>query len=445
MKIVKTILIAAFAMVSISTIAQDFSDPKFAKWGETAEERTENITKSNFFREASNNREYNLAMKYFNELVSCCPTASETIYAEGIKIYKNKINGATNLKDKNMFIDSMLLIYDLRMEHFGSHKTRGTAYLKDRKAREYLTYRPNDRAGVRKIFTEAIDVAGSKVDPNIVIIYFSNLADDYNNTDDIYPEMVIEEYDRLSKILISTGDATEQIQQLDNLLGLSGAADCATLETLFKAKIGAAPDDIEVLKKAIAMMARAKCMSEFYLTIAEKYYSIEPSANAAMALAQAFQDKGDFTKASKYLNDALDAEQDPTLRKDLLIRISLVALVSNNYSTAITVARQARSLDPENGVPYFIMAQCYANTSSQCDSDFGRQTVYWVAYDTMAKAIQYLPADSDYLKPAKASLSTYRSYFPSSEECFFNEVKEGTSYKVSCGLASGITTTVRFN
>ena len=48
-----------------------------------------------------------------------------------------------------------------------------------------------------------------------------------------------------------------------------------------------------------------------------------------------------------------------------------------------------------------------------------------------------------YLPTAKTALSGYRNRFPTSEECFFNEVKEGGRYTVTCGLASGNATTVR--
>ena len=74
---------------------------------------------------------------------------------------------------------------------------------------------------------------------------------------------------------------------------------------------------------------------------------------------------------------------------------------------------------------------------------FAGLATYWAAYDTMAKAVELLPADSEYMEHAKSSLGKFRSVFPSSEECFFNELQEGARYTVTCGTAAGITTTVR--
>ena len=75
-----------------------------------------------------------------------------------------------------------------------------------------------------------------------------------------------------------------------------------------------------------------------------------------MFLAQAFQSKGDYAKAIKYLNEALAVEQDPAERQLLLVRIALIDLVANDIPGAASAARQARDLNPEDGVPYYVLA-----------------------------------------------------------------------------------------
>ena len=202
------------------------------------------------------------------------------------------------------------------------------------------------------------------------------------------------------------------------------------------------PDDEALLAQAVGLMSRAKCDGDYYFSIAEKYYQVKPSSETAMFLAQAFQNKKDFTKAKTYLNEALEVEKDPAERQKLLVRIALVGLVSNDIPGAAAAARQARDLNPEDGVPYFVLAQCYASSAAACGG-FTGQATYWAAYDTMAKAVELLPSDSEYLEHAKTSMSAFRSRFPSSEECFFNELQEGARYTVNCGTAAGISTTVR--
>ena len=353
---------------------------------------------------------------------------------------KNKIARAKSVAEKKTYIDSLMLLYDLRIENFGDHATRGKAYILDRKARDFLIYNPLDHERVLELFREAI---AAQPDPELVAIYFKQLTDYYKDDGEGSPEEIIAEYDRLSPVFDgATGQAAEYKDQFDKCFGLSGVASCENLEAMFKEKIAASNNDPDVLAQAVDLMTRAKCDSEFYLTTAEKYYEVKPPAETALFLAQAFQNKGDYPKAKTYLNEALAVEQDPAERQKLLVRIALVGLVSNDIPGAAAAARQARDLDPEDGVPYFILAQCYASSAGSCGGFAGLAT-YWAAYDTMAKAVELLPADSEYMEHAKSSLGKFRSVFPSSEECFFNELQEGARYTVTCGTAAGITTTVR--
>jgi len=444
MKNVKFLLAAACSLLAVATMAQqDFSSPQYAKWGDTPEAREKNIVNSNFLKESCDNKDYNAAARYLKELIDGCPGASENIYVRGAVVYKNKINRAKSLAEKNTYVDSLLLMYDLRNQYFGTHPTRGTAYILDRKAREYLTYRPNDRAGIRQAFREAIEAGGSATDPETVVAYFSNLCEDYKNTDEVMPDEIISEYDRLAPLFENNPEAGEYKSQFDTAFGLSGAASCENLERLFSAKLAAAPDDEALLAQAVALMSRAKCDSDFYFSIAEKYYAVKPSAETAMFLAQAFQSKGDYAKATTYLNESLATEQDPAEREKLYVRIALVNLVANDIQAAAAAARQARDLDPADGVPYFVLAQCYSVSAAHC-SGFVGQTTFWAAYDTMAKAVELLPKDSEYLEPARTSMTAFRNRFPTSEECFFNELKEGDQYTVTCGTAAGVSTVVRF-
>ena len=443
MKNVKFLLSAACALFAVAAMAQqDFSDPKYAVWGDTPEARQQNILNSNFLKESCDNKDYNAAAHYLKELLDKCPKASENTFVRGTTLYKNKINRAKSLAEKNVYIDSLMLLYDLRNEYFGDHPKRGTAYILDRKAREYLTYKPSDRKGIREAFRAAIEAGGDNTDPETVVAYFSNLCDDYKNTDEVLPDEIIAEYDRLTPFFEKNPNANEYKAQFDAAFGLSGAASCENLEKLFRGKLEAAPDDEALLAQAVALMSRADCSSDFFLATAEKFYAVKPSSNTALSLAQVFQNKHDYAKAMTYLNEALAVEKDDAERQKLLARIGLVGLAANDVSGAAAAARQARDLNPEDGVPYFVLAQCYGLSAASCGG-FAGQATFWAAYDTMSKAVELLPSDSEYLEHAKSALSTFRNNFPSSEECFFNELQSGARYTVTCGTAAGVTTTVR--
>ena len=271
---------------------------------------------SNFLKESCDNRDYDAAAHYLKGLIDKIPDAAESIYQRGAVVYKNKINRAKSVAEKNMFIDSLMLMYDMRAQYFGDNVKPGkTAFILDQKAREFLRYKPNDRKGIREAFRAAIAQGGDSTDPETVVAYFSNLCEDYKNTDEVMPDEIIAEYDRLTPFFEKNPEAGDYKSQFDAAFGLSGAASCDNLEKLFRGKLEAAPDDEALLAQAVALMSRAKCDGDFYFSIAEKYYTVKPSSETAMFLAQAFQSKGDYTKAMKYLNEALAVV---ALKKDRL-------------------------------------------------------------------------------------------------------------------------------
>ena len=446
MKSLKLILMVAFAMVGFSAMAQNinYDDPKYAKWGANAEQRKQNMLNNQFLKEAVDNKNYKAAAGYLKILLEQSPAAAQGIYTNGIKLYKNQINRAENDEQRAMFIDSLLYVYDVRLQAFGDHSKYGKAYILDRKAREYLTYKSDDREGVRKIFNDAIAASEEKTgkpDLELVAIYFSNLCEDFKN-DLVAADAVIADYDRFTPAFDGAdGESAELKNQFDSAFGASGAASCENLEALFSKKLAAEPENEALLGQAVSLMSRANCDSDFFFQTAEKFYAIKPSSETALFLAQGFQNRSEFEKAMKYLNEALAAETDSAEKEKLYVRIALISMQMGNQSDAMAAAKEIKALNAENGYAYYIMGQCYA---SSANGEFAGQACFWAAYDTMSKAVELLGSEPQILEAAKKMMAAYRGSFPTKEECFFNEVQQGASYTCTRGFASGVSTTVRY-
>lgn len=85
-----------------------------------------------------------------------------------------------------------------------------------------MTYRPDDREGIRKLFNEAIAASEEKngaPDLDLVAIYFSALCDDYKN-DLVSADAVIADYDRFTPAFEKAGeDAAALKEQFDAAFG----------------------------------------------------------------------------------------------------------------------------------------------------------------------------------------------------------------------------------
>ncbi|MFR9651929.1 MAG: enzyme of heme biosynthesis [Rikenellaceae bacterium] len=449
MKKIKLTLIAILSVIALSTQAQqmDFSDDrKFGKYGATPEERKENMLKLQYFREAIETKNYEKAAAYLHELLKSAPQASETMYQRAANLYKAQIARAATPSAKRAMVDSLMWVYDVRLEHFSEHPQRGRAYILENKAREFYQFSKSDREGMREVFIAAID-ANPAIDPTLVLLYFTNILEDYN-MDIVTIDEVIDEYDRFTPYFEGlTGEHAELNERFQNAFATSGVANCENIENIFKAKIEAAPTDAKLLTKALVMMERAGCRTPFYMATAEMNYQIAPTSQAAMILANDYQNRGEYDKAVKYLRDALAEEQDIEEQELLYSRIALIKMAANQMSEALTAARAALAIadgtDSDNGIAYFVLAQAIAASADSCP-DFSGQTVYWAAYDTMNKAINNFSADEkSYVQPAKNLLNAYKKFFPTTEECFFNEIPKGSQYTITCGIAKGKTTIVR--
>ncbi len=447
MKSVKLILAAVAMLVGMSASAQDFSDDAlYGKWGATAEERASNIGASNFLKEALDAKDYKAATEHFQQLLNNCPGASQNTFARGVSLYKNKAARARSITEKKMYIDSILLIYDKRIEYFGDHPKNGKDYILDMKARDMLRYCTTNRPLLREGLKDAVDAAmeTGRINLDIVASYFKNLCEDFEYDDEVTGEMVLTEYERLSPLFADISAEDEQYRDLfETSFGTSGAASCENLETLFAQKLEANPDDEALLSQAVALMSRAQCTSNFFFDTTERYYAIKPSSETALFLAQGFQGRGQNDKALKYLREALAVETDPAKKEPLYVQIGLIEITGRNYASAAEAARELRGINPENGYSYFILGQCYA--ASPCaDDKIGGASVYWAAYDAMAQAVNLLKDVPEVQKAAQQLMGAYRAAFPQQETCFFAELQAGDRYTVKCGFASGQSTTVRY-
>lgn len=435
----KFVIIALLAVAAFTAKAQEYlNDPRY---GNTPEERKENVLILNYFNEAYQSNDYNQALVYFNQLLTKAPKASENIYISGANIFKNKIARATSLAQKKALTDSLMMVYDERMKNYGDHATRGKAYILDMKARDYLTYKPTDTEGLHQIFKVAMDEAGQSVDPELVNIYFQMLANQYQ-ADKIEVDVLIAEYQKLAPIfdIDQTPERAEAKKIFDARFVASGAANCDNLENLFKPKIQANPTDISLIEKAFGGMSKLNCTSDFYYDVVEKYYAIKPTTEVAMALATVYENKKDNVKALKYLNEALASETNPAAKANLCIHTAGIELKNGNSRNAATLARQAMELDPNNGYAILILAQSYGAGAAASCSGFDRAASCWLIYDLLSDARKNAASDAALTTQIDAQIASYRAAFPSKEECFFRGLQNGAGYTVNCGWVSGRTT-----
>lgn len=451
MKSVKFILAAAAMLITMSASAQnDYSDDaKYGKWGATAEERATNIEAQNLLKDAMDNKQYDDAVPHLNTLLQNCPAASVNTFTRGITLYRAKIGRSRNLDEKKEYVKKLIELYDLRVQYFGDNAERGRDYILDAKARDMIKYQASiEAADLRHALKAAIDASIEKnyIKYDLASMYFKNICEayDYNQDETITSSFILDEYETLSPFFVEVAEENVQYKELfENSFANSSAANCENLEVLFAEKMAAEPENEELLAKAVALLSRRKCTSEFYFGLLVKYYEVNPSADTAIYLAEGFLERKDYDKALRYLRDTLAIVADPSAKEALYAKIAVIELSRGNYSSAAKTARELRGINPQNPYSYFVLGQCYATTTCP-DDKIGGGSNFWAAYDAMNTAASYFKADPEMQRASMAIANSYKANFPTQEACFFAEMPEGSTYTVTCGFAAGIVTTVRF-
>lgn len=435
----KLTLVLAFAFSAGNVFAQEEFGPE---WGENAsgEERRQNVLKFNFYKDAYDNQRYDEALNYYRELSDKAPKSRNNLYVYAINIYKNKIQRSRDISQRNAYVDTLMTVYDMRMTYFGDDNRYGVPYITKQKAKDYLVFRPGDRAGVRKVFQEAITANQAAPDLDFINIYFKELTDDFLNLE-IETDFYIAEYEKLDAVMNAAGpEAGEARKTFDALVVSSKALDCEGLERIYKEKLAAHPNDKDQYAKAFSLMMQQGCNSSFFFEVAEKYFELDPSASTAIMIAKAFEKQGDQRKAITYLVAAADNEKDPIEKAKLLVETAGMELTAGNAQSAANHAKQASSYDPDNGYAYIFLAQAYVVGASSCQDAFDRQSVYWLAYDLVQRSRRIFADSPSDLKNADELLAQFRSAFPAKEELFFRGLTEGARYEVKCNWITGSTT-----
>lgn len=433
--------------LSFSQQQIDYSDEaKYGSYGEDAVSREENHRKYIFLHEAFSMRNFEDAIKRLEELISIRPMANENMYIIGLRLYRSNFTKAETPEVKASTLNDVLRMYDLRADHFGNGNGKSCKHvINGNKARLIISLEYMWDENVEYITKQVNDIiknSGKDVDLSTILVYFKALTDKFMQ-DRIDANLVLTEFEVLSEYVDgSINPKKGEVQEtLDALLVQSEAAGCDKLELLFKPQYQADPTNIALIKKILRFLDASDCSGAFKTMLSEKYYKLDPSANAAYNLATSFASVKDYPKAIQYFNEAISRESNRVKLADYQFKLAGMYLQSGNYNQASVFAKKAILADPRKAYAYLILAQSYDLGSSEvtCGA-FEKKTIYWLIVGTLEKGRTLLAKNSKMYNDVNKMIASYEKMFPSMEDIFFREgLKVGDRFSVNCGWIKGVT------
>lgn len=443
-----TLLLFVFGFVFGSNLV--FAQERF---GADSARCVENLS---LYKEFVKQKNYKDALNGWRVVFDICPQSSRNIYSDGVKIFTWMISKEKDAAKKDKYVDSLLLVYDKRIEFFGDNAKYPEGWIRGRKGNEIYKYRPENYEDAYVELSKSLSLMGKETEAGIITpLMRSSLGMMEKGKHGC--EQVISDYVgamEVADLSIAAAnkmeDGDDKVKELDNLKkvqenldNLFVSSECATCERvvpIFQEKFNATPDDLELVNKIITILYRGKCTSEqLFFDAAAKLNELEPSAKSSRMLAKMSLVKDDRSGAITYYKKAIELETVDSLKADDYYDLALITKDQGDYQGARNYALNALKMKSAFGAPYLLIGQMYAMSASKCGEDsFTKKVAYWAAVD---KFVQAKRVDPSITKTANDLIGSY-SLFPGKEEAFFYGVEEGQSYKVGCWINE--TTTVRF-
>lgn len=387
---------------------------------------------------------FSYALQPWRWVFANCPQSSKNVFIHGARMYKDLIEKETVPAAKERYIDTLLMVYDKRIELYGEEgKVLGS------KGIDMLRYRQANYEPAYEVLKKSIGIEQSASTATAVSSYFQSVLFMFN-AGKLTKEQAVEEYSLLLAIieanLANTPDDKYFLSAKDvvnRLLFEYVKPDCALMESLFSPQYDKNPTDTILLRKIVAAMDSKCSDADLYINAAVGLANSAKSASAYGGIARMYYKKGNKDKAGEYYDKAIDAADDNVLKSRLLYEYAVV--VAANLSRSVALCKQAISVNPGNGAAYLLLARHYASGSKSCAEGseqpaFVAKSVYWAAVDLCQKARSADPTVAD---EAAVLIDSYSANFPSIDEVFFQGLKVGDAYAINCWFAAATTVRVR--
>lgn len=428
----------------VATIALAINANAQSKYGATPQDSVTCIQSLSLYQEFVKNKSYTDAYGPWRVAVQTCPASSKGLYQNGANMLKDFIKQEKDEARKARLIDSLYLVYDMRITHFGEE-----AYVLGRKGVDMTSYSPERCEEALSILERSVELGGASSEAGTLSAFYQALNCQYA-AGKVDKARMMAEYVKEMEIIeghLANPDMKEvdkeyYIMARDNVNTLFfKIAECVDIGRIAQEMLTANPDDLEMKKRLLRVLNGKDCTEEkVYLPLAEDVHAAEPSPESAYSLAMYLVKRNDMNGAAKYLKQAVDLCDGCPEKPRYLLKAGQVASANGNHSLARSYANQILSIEPKNGEAIMLIGNAVAAQGAACDvpDSWG---VYWLAYDYYQRAKTLDPSVSE---KAGERMAASAARFPTQAEAFFHQLTENQAYQVACaGLNESTTVRTR--
>ncbi len=431
-------------LISFAVLAS-FGGRTVSAQGKYGPDSTECIKYLSYYTEYYKQKNYEAALPNWRLAYKYCPpTARYSMLSDGTTLIRNLINkNASNAVYKEQLIDSLMTIYDQRVEYWPKYKVASL----NNKALDMYNYMKDEPVKLLEGLTDVVSKTGVKTKPNIFLLQLNTAVELYK-MGMLEPEKVIDIYETgvetLAKITpkndVERRSIEKNVTDFESIFIGSQVASCDNLISLFTPRYEADPQNLDLAKNIVRMMGMTDgCTdNDLFLKAVTTMYTMEPSYTSAYYLYKLYAGRNDMENAIKYMDEAIAyPESDNATDAAYWFELAAFCYKNGNSAKAYSAAQEAAKLDEAiAGKAYMLIGTIWG--SMVCSgNEIERRAPYWVAVDYMTKAKN---ADPALASDAANLIRQYSAYYPQTAEAFMYDLTDGQSYTVSCGGMRAVTT-----
>lgn len=374
-------------------------------------------------------------------LLGNAPKLNVSLYIKASKVYENLVEQTEKLNAEDPKLkglkDTALLVYDRRVLNFGDE-----AYVLDRKGMLAYEYYGKEKSQIDNLYTlynKIVTLNGNKTTA-VNFTYFMRVAVLKYRMNTLSKEEILKLYlniedliDQEVKDFTSKGESSDMLERnresiektFDKYVELS----CDDLKLAYKSKFEAQAS-VDVAKKIFTTMASNKCTSDpLFIKATEYLISKEPEGKYYQVLSGVYFNQKEYNKSYSMYEKSLEITKDSAAKSDIYLSMAQIKYTQNDFSGARSNALKSIDFGKNYSNAYNLIGAMYESSYNTCksESSVASKAVFIAAYEMYAKA-----GNTERMNVLHAS-------FPTVEEMFMANTKEGDTFTVGCWINRSVT------
>lgn len=430
-------LVPGLALIFLTSVAA-FSQCKEVKWPENRAKAEESVA---IYTDAMRANNFRGATAAWQWMASNAPQWQTKLWIDGTEIYNKLASAEKDPAKKQVLVDSLMMIYDLRITNCGDE-----ANVLNRKAQYALLYNGQNKAKTAEVlalFDKVFEISGNNVSDGNLEYYMKAIQLNQALLKNLTDDQILQRYDKIVEIIdvkikkYQTENKQADVDRLkktksnvDDILVKIVKVDCDFVRKNLGPKFQQNPTDEALAKRIFGFMTAGGCIDDpLWLQAAEQIHKTSPDYGLAKNMGKVYAKNGNTEKAESLFSEAVGLGSTPQDKADALILLGDILSQKGSKSAARESYRKAIAADGSNKAGYEKIGDLYLGSFKDCAKGVSiaeDRLVYIAAYEMYAKAGD------------QAKMNTAKSQFPSVAEIFELNWKEGETKSLSCWVGETV-------